>query len=141
MCIHLAIIMIIFALYMNSNSPSMIDNSIYVTPSLKFPLPVRNGREWSDHKKWPPDTIPLQTTRTSIFSVFVQSWTNNNTVAGHCTAQENFGVRIWWKKLEIILSHSWTWLCSTQKKFAQINYTMLQSENWDLGAVWVCSKN
>lgn len=44
-----------------SNWPSMIDNSINIAPSLKLPLPVRNGREWCNHKKWSPDTIPLQT--------------------------------------------------------------------------------
>lgn len=106
----LAIIMIIFVLYTNRNWPSMIDNSIYVTPSLKFPLPVRNGREWRYHKEWPPDTIPLQTT-TSIFSVFIQSWTNDHTVAGHWHSSREF----WSQECdEIILSHSRTWLCSRQ---------------------------
>ena len=42
------------------NLPSMIDNSINFTPSLKFPLPVGDGGEWCNNKKRPSDTISLQ---------------------------------------------------------------------------------
>lgn len=40
--------------------PSMVDNSINVTPSLKFSLPVGDCRERCNYKEWTPDTIPLQ---------------------------------------------------------------------------------
>lgn len=64
---------IILILYQKSNWPSMIDNSINIAPSLKLPLPVRNGREWCNHKKWSPDTIPLQYKQQTYLTVLVQS--------------------------------------------------------------------
>ena len=38
-------------------SPSMIYYGIHVCPSLKFSLPVGDGRKWRHHQEWSTDTI------------------------------------------------------------------------------------